>query len=188
MSNIRKNYIYNVSFQIFSLLTPLITAPYISRVLGPEGTGTFSYIHSIATYFSLLAALGLSSYGLREVSRVRDNPKRTSRLFYELTIIRLVTTLISFLLYMGFVWISGGETALYLGTGFVILSVGVDCTWFFQALEKFKSLMVRNFLIKFLSIVCIFLFVKTEEDLLLYTIIQTGSIFLSNLALFPQLR
>ncbi len=187
-NNIRKNYIYNVSFQIFSLLTPLITAPYIARVLGPEGTGTYSYIHSIATYFSLVAALGLSSYGLREVSRVRDNPKRASRLFYELMILRLATTLLSFLLYVGFVWLTGGNMALYLGTGFVILSVGVDATWFFQAKEEFKILMVRNFLVKFLSIVCIFAFVRSADDLVLYTIIQTGSIFLSNLTLLPQLR
>lgn len=187
-NNIRKNYIYNVSFQIFSLLTPLITAPYISRVLGPEGTGTYSYIHSIATYFSLMAALGLTSYGLREASRVRDNPKRASRVFYELMVIRVVTTVLSFLLYMGFVWLTGGDMRLYLGTGFIILSVGVDATWFFQAKEKFKALMIRNFLIKFVSIVCIFLFVKTADDLLIYTIIQTGSIFLSNLVLLPQLR
>ena len=63
--NIRKNYIYNLSFQIFSLLIPFVTAPYVSRVLMPEGVGTYSYVNSIATYFSLFAALGLSSYGTR---------------------------------------------------------------------------------------------------------------------------
>ena len=187
-SNIRRNYIYNVSFQIFSLLTPLITAPYISRVLGPEGTGIYSYIHSIATYFSLFAALGLASYGLREASRLRDDRRLCSRLFYELTIIRLGTTLLSFLLYLAAALVFGSDLKLYLAMGLLVLSVGADCTWFFQAMENFKVLVLRNFFIKFLSILCIFLFVRTEDDLLLYALIQTGSILLSNLLLIPKLK
>ena len=187
-SSIKKNYIYNVSFQIFSLLTPLITTPYVSRVLGADGVGTFSYVNSIVTYFALFAALGLSSYGLREVSRVRDNRRRASRLFYELTIMRLATTLISFLAYFLFIVATGSDMKLYLAMSFVILTVGADCTWFFQAMENFKSLVIRNFLVKFLSIACIFLFVRSENDLILYTVIQTGCIFVSNLVLFPQLK
>lgn len=186
--SLKRNYIYNVSFQIFSLLTPLITTPYVSRVLGADGVGTYSYIHSIATYFALFAALGLSSYGLREVSRVRDNRRRASRLFYELTIMRLATTLISFLAYFLFIVATGSDMKLYLAMSFVILTVGADCTWFFQAMENFKSLVIRNFLVKFLSIACIFLFVRSENDLILYTVIQTGCIFVSNLVLFPQLK
>ena len=187
-SNIKRNYIYNVSFQIFSLLTPLITAPYISRVLGPEGTGIYSYIHSIATYFSLFAALGLSSYGLREASRLRDDRRLCSRLFYELTAIRLVTTLLSFLLYLAAVLLVDGDMKLYLATGFIILSVGVDVTWYFQAMENFRALVLRNFFVKFLSILCIFIFVRNEGHLDRYMLIQTGSIFLSNLLLIPQLK
>ncbi|MBR5523666.1 MAG: flippase [Clostridia bacterium] len=186
--NLRKNYIYNVSIQIVSLLTPLITAPYLSRILGEDGVGTYSYVHSIATYFALFAALGMSSYGLREVSRVRDNRVQSSRLFWELTVIRIVNTLLSFLIYVGFIWAIGGDWKVYLATGFTILAVGADCTWYFQAMENFKSLMLRNLLIKLLSVVLIFVFVHTADDVALYCAIQTGSIFLSNLALWPQLR
>ena len=186
--NLRKNYIYNVSIQIVSLLTPLITAPYLSRILGEDGVGTYSFVHSIATYFALFAALGMSSYGLREVSRVRDNKVQASRLFWELSIIRVVNTLLSFLIYVGVIWAIGGDWKVYLATGFTILAVGVDCTWYFQAMENFKSLMLRNLLIKVLSIVLIFAFVHDADDVALYCAIQTGSIFLSNLALWPQLR
>ena len=187
-SNLRRNYVYNVGFQIFSLLTPLITAPYISRVLGPVGTGIYSYIHSIASYFALFAALGLASYGLREASRLRDDRRLCSRLFYELTILRLVTTLLSYLGYLAVALLFGTDFKLYLALGLTILAVGVDCTWFFQAMESFKVLALRNFGIKFLSIVCIFLFVRDEGDLTLYALIQTGSILLSNLLLLPKLR
>ena len=187
-NDLRKNYIYNVSIQIVSLLTPLITAPYLSRILGEEGVGTFSYVHSIATYFALLAALGMSSYGLREVSRVRDNRVQTSRLFWELSVIRIVNTLLSFLLYVVFIWGTGSDWRVYLATGFTILAVGVDCTWFFQAMENFKSLMVRNLMIKLVSVVLIFALVHDAGDVPLYCAIQTGSIFLSNLVMWPQLK
>ena len=186
-NNIKKNYIYNLSFQIFSLLIPFITAPYVSRVLLPEGVGTFSYVNSIATYFSLFAALGLSSYGTREVSRVRDNRKKTSKLFWELSALRLLSTALCLLLYFGFILISGSDMRTYLAAGIVILSVGVDCNWFFQAMENFKVLMVRNFLVKLVSIACIFAFVNGPEDLVLYFLIQGGGTFLSNLVLRAQL-
>lgn len=187
-SSIKKNYIYNVSFQIFSLLIPFITTPYISRVLQAEGTGTYSFANSIATIFSLFAALGLSSYGVREVSRVRDSKRRASQLYWELTIIRVISTLVNFFVFLVVVHFTDGDMKIYLATSLTILAVGVDCTWFFQAMEQFRVLMMRNFIIKIISITCIFLFVKEKSDLVLYILIQTGSIFLSNVALLPQLR
>ncbi len=186
-NSIRKNYIYNLVFQIFSLLIPLVTAPHLARVLSPDGIGAYSYINSIATYFSLFAALGLSSYGMREMSRVRDNRKRASKLFWELTILRLLSTALCLLLYLGFIIITGSDMRLYLAAGIVILSVGVDCNWYFQAMENFRILMVRNFIVKLLAVACIFIFVRQPDDLLLYFIIQGGGIFLSNLVLRAQL-
>lgn len=187
-SNIKKNYIYNVSFQIFVLLIPFITTPYISRILQADGVGMYSYANSIATYFSLMAALGLSSYGIREVSRVRDSKRRASKLFWELSIIRLVSTAVCFLLYLGFILLTGSDMRIYLASGIVILTVGVDCSWFFQALENFKALTIRNFAVKIISTICIFLFVKTENDLLLYILIHTGGTLLANLVMWSQLR
>ena len=181
--NIRKNYFYNLSFQIFSLLIPLITAPHLSRMLMADGIGTYSYVNSIATYFSLFAALGLSSYGTREVSRVRDNPHKSSKLFWELSIIRLASTLLCMVLYLGMVIVTGSDMRIYLAAVLVILTIGVDCTWYFQAMENFKILMLRNFAVKLISVACIFLFVNGPEDLTLYFVIQGGGMLLSNVAL-----
>lgn len=187
--NMRKNYIYNVSVQIVSMLTPLITAPYLARVLGEEGVGTHSYVLSIATYFALFAALGLSSYGLREVSRVRDDRVKSSRLFWELSIIRVANTVISCALYGLFIWRFGGEHwQSFLAIGLTILATGADCTWFFQAKENFKSLMFRNLTVKLLSMALVFLLVKEADDVPLYCAIQTGSMLVSNLLLWPQLK
>ena len=185
--NIRKNYLYNLAFQVFSLLIPLVTAPHLARVLSADGIGTYSYVNSIATYFSLLAALGLSSYGTRELSRVRDNRKKASKLFWELSILRLVTTVLCLGLYLVFILVTGSDMRTYLAAGVVILTVGVDCNWFFQAMENFRVLMVRNFIVKLIAVACIFLFVNGPEDLILYFLIQGGGTFLSNIVLRVQL-
>ena len=187
LGNIRKNYLYNLSFQIFSLLIPFITAPHLSRALMAEGVGSYSYVNSIATFFSLFAALGLSSYGTREVSRVRDNPKKASKLFWELSIIRLGSTLLCLGVYLLAALFFGNDIRIYLAAGLVIATVAVDCSWFFQAMENFRVLTLRNFVIKLISVVCIFAFVDGPEDLLLYFIIQGGGMLLSNLALYVRL-
>ncbi len=186
--SIKKNYIYNVSFQIFTALTPLITAPYVSRVLQPEGVGTFNYVYSIVTYFALFAALGVNSYALREISRVRDDRQRVSRMFWELTLLRMATTLISLLAYLAFIYITGSDWRLYIAASFTILAVGADFSWFYQAMENFKALAIRNFTVKTLTVLCVFVFIRSEKDLVLYTVIQTGSVFLSNLLLVPYLK
>ncbi|MBE6778487.1 MAG: flippase [Ruminococcaceae bacterium] len=181
--SIKKNYIYNVSFQIFSLIIPFLTAPYIARVLGAEGEGTYVYVNSIATFFSLVAALGISSYGTREVSRAREDKHLASRLFWELSIIRLVSTLLCLIPYILYCLNRREDAAVAVACGITILSVGVDCTWFFQAMERFRTLMLRNFAVKAISVILIFLLVNDRDDLLLYALIQGGGILLSNLVL-----
>lgn len=182
-SSIKKNYIYNVSFQIFSLIIPFITAPYIARVLGPEGVGTYSYSNSIATYFSLMAVLGTSSYGLREVSRARDDKRIASRLFWELSIIRNVTTVACLALYLLYVLATGSDLRIHLACGLTILSVGTDASWYYQALERFKTLMVRNFAVKIIGVLLIFLLVRDEGDLVLYILIHGGTTMVANVLL-----
>ena len=182
-SSIKKNYIYNVSFQIFSLIIPFVTAPYIARVLGPAGVGSYSYVDSIATYFSMLAVLGTSSYGLREVSRARDDKRVASRLFWEISIIRNVTTILCLAVYLVFVLLFGDNLKLYFASATIILSAGTDATWFYQAYERFKTLMWRNFAVKLVGVVLIFLFVKDEGDLVLYMLFHGGTALIANVLL-----
>ena len=186
-STIRKNYLYNVSFQMFSLLIPLITTPYVARALQPTGVGIYSYANSIAVFFSLLAGMGISSYGLRELSRCRDDRYRSVKLFRELSLLRLGTTAAALLLYWGFILLTGSEWRVYLACGLVILSAGTDCSWYFQAKENFRLLMVRNCLVKAAAMVCILVFVRQPDDLVLYILIQGGSMLLSNWLLFLRL-
>ncbi len=185
--NLRRNYGYTIAIQIVSLLSPLITAPYVARVLGSEGVGSYSYVLSVATAFSLFAALGLSAYGMREVSRVRDDSVVVSRLFWELTRLRFTTTLLTAAVYALLCWHSGAWR-LYAAMGLLILATGIDVTWFFQALERFDTLLLRHLLVKVLGVVLVFALVRRGEDVTVYALIQTGSTLLSNLLLWPHLR
>lgn len=187
-TSIKKNYLYNFLFQMFSLVIPLITTPYISRVLQPDGVGTYSYVHSIATYFSLVAALGISSYGMRECARIRDNKRRLTVLFCELAILRILTTAFCLIVYFALVVINADNPKVYLAMSFVILGVMFEFNWFFQAMENFKILAGRNFLVKIATVILIFTFVKDENDLIVYVLIQSGSIFFANVALLPTIK
>ena len=93
--SISKNYIYNLSYQLLTLVTPFITTPYVSRVLGPDGVGTYSYTTSIVAYFILLASLGIASYAQREIAYHQDDVHAQSRIFYEVVGIRAITVSIS---------------------------------------------------------------------------------------------
>ena len=85
-----KNYIYNTLYQILVLIVPLITTPYVSRILGAEGIGIYSYSQSIATYFVLIGAVGTTLYGQREIAYVQDNPEKRTMVFWEITIFRFI--------------------------------------------------------------------------------------------------
>ena len=185
--SLRKNYLYTVAIQLASMLAPLVTAPYVARVLGTDGVGTYSYVLSVATAFSLFAALGLSAYGLREVSRVRDDPAAVSRLFWELTRLRFVTTLLTGAVYALLCWWAG-NWRLYGAMSLLILATGLDLTWFFQAMERFGTLMLRHLAVKVLGVVLVFALVRDEGDVAVYALIQTGSTLLSHLLLWPHLR
>ena len=162
--------------------------PYVSRVFGADLIGYYSYANSIAIYFALFAALGISAYGSREVSIHRNDREYCSQTFWELTIIRIFTTVFCLIGYLIAVAINKNNVIVYLACGVTILSVAFDFTWFLQAMEDFKGLTVRNFIIKALSVALIFIFVKTEKDLALYIFIQTGSTLFANLLTMTRVR
>ena len=98
----KKNLILSTLYQILTMITPLLTAPYISRVLGADGIGIYSYTSSIVMYFCMFAALGTGSYGAREIARHRDDPDQYSKLFWEIELLTVITTTICLILWL--VW------------------------------------------------------------------------------------
>lgn len=186
-TSIKKNYIYNTLYQVLSLITPLITAPYISRVLGSNGVGIYSYTNSIATYFILFASLGTASYGQREIAMHRDDAEISSKLFWEIEILSFATTLISLTVWMFWIFISTQYTEFYGVLTLSVLAVAFDISWYFGGFEKFKYIVIRNTLVKLLGIILLFFFVKHDTDVILYIGIMSATGLIGNLSMWTYL-
>lgn len=185
--SILKNYIYNLSYQILLIFLPLITTPYVSRVLGAENIGIYGYTLSIVTYFVLFGALGISMYAQREIAYVQDNVKQRSKVFFEIVILRAITMTISIILYYIF-FIRGSQYQLYYAIFTIeLISTCFDISWFFQGLEEFKKTVLRNIVVKLISFTCILIFVKTKNDLNIYILIYVLSNIIGNLSLWLYL-
>lgn len=179
--SIRKNYIYNLAFQILILITPIITAPYLSRVLGADGVGTYSYIDSICSYFVLFATLGLTTFGQREISYVQDDRKKRSVIFWETNIIELIASTLCIIAYVCFS-LTQKNWQLYLVMVFNLLAVIANISWFFQGMEEFGKIVLRNTIFKFINIAFIFVFIKNKDDLILYLFGIAFFAFLNNVS------
>ena len=99
MKKTLSNIIYSSAAQLLSIIVPLITAPYISRVLRPANLGIYSYIASVSEVFAVIGSIGLLNYGIREVAYVKEDKKKRSNIFFEITIIKCILLLITFSLY-----------------------------------------------------------------------------------------
>lgn len=187
--SIKKNYIYNVAYQVLNLLAPLVTTPYISRVLGVEGVGEYSYTSSVVTYFITLAILGSTPYAQREVSYLREDKEKYSILFWEIVVFRGITVLISCLLFSIVIILSEPEIRIiYMIQGLNIVAVAFDISWFFQGLEEFKKIVIRNVFIKILNILLIFILIKQETDIWKYVLIIAGLTVVGNIVIWGGIK
>lgn len=185
--SITKNYIYNLIYQILILVLPLITTPYISRVLGAENIGIYSYTISIVTYFILFGSLGIAMYGQREIAYLQDSKEKYSKIFWEIFILRFITMFISMILFY-FTFARSGEYDIYYTILLLeMIASCFDISWLFQGLEEFKKTVMRNIIVKIISIICIFTFIKTSDDLIMYFLIYVLSTLLGNLSLWAYL-
>lgn len=188
--SVKKNFFYNRFYQIFLLIVPIITTPYISRILGSEKIGQYSFSYSIAYYFTLFASLGFSYYAQREIAKYKEDKARQSSIFWEINTIRAVSTFASIVLYLGLIQIpywSSYKPLLYILT-LTIVAIGIDPSFIFQGNEDFKQIAIRNFIVKVLVVAGIFGFVKTRNDLWVYTLLNALNPVLSALIRVPFLK
>lgn len=185
--SITKNYLYNLTYQILILILPLITTPYLSRVLGARGTGIYSYTYTIVNYFVLFGSLGVSLYGQREIAYAQQKKQKRKKIFLELVIFRFITIAIAILIYYIFFMKTGEYSEYYRILLFEIMAGAFDISWFFQGLEEFKKTVTRNILVRTISVALIFIFVKKQEDLVTYMYIYSLADFIGNLTLWLYL-
>lgn len=188
VKSIKKNYLYNMIYQVLAMVIPIITTPYLARVLGADGNGLYSYSASIVSYFTLFAAMGTASYGQREVSYVRDDKDSLSVVFWNTEILSLFSSLLFLGLFLVYVIIFPKNKTIYYIQAISIISVAADITWLFQGLEDFKRIVIRNIFFKLLGLVLIFLLVRSKRDLNLYVFQLVMTNLLSMLSLWPFLK
>lgn len=185
--SLKSNIIFSTLYQILTIITPFLTAPYISRVLGADGIGIYSYTYSIQMYFCMAATLGTISYGNREIARNRDDYEKRSLLFWEIELLTVFTTLVCLAVWFIYIFFQNMYQSCYLILTFNIIAVIFDISWFYSGIERLKYIVIQNSFFKLLSIVAIFLFVKSKEDVLRYIAIIALSALFGNMSMWCYL-
>lgn len=186
--SITSNYIYNLIYQLVIILIPLLTTPYLTRVLGATKLGIYSYTYSIVTIFFLLAALGINTYGQREIAYVQDDIKKRSKIFFELLIIRIFSTLFSAIVLFIFSNITSSYSLYYQIFLMYVISNLFDITWLYQGLENFKTVSIRSLIIKVIYFISIFVFIKNENDIYIYILLYSISTIITNLSFWININ
>lgn len=169
--SITSNAILNILRNGINIIFPLLSFPYISRVLGPESIGEVNYVLSITAYFTLLSTFGIPIYGTRELSKVKDDKQKLERVANELFIISLISTIITYILYVTLIFTipQFGEFKLFfLIAGFLILFNTIGLEWLFQAMEDYLLITLRSIMVKVISLILLFLLVHSGNDNIFY--------------------
>ena len=185
----RKNAAYNVAYRMFSVLLPLVTAPYLSRVVGTDGVGLYSDAWTMSEIFCLIGMLGLADYGVRTIAQARDNREELDKAFSGIWQMQLLVAGATLLLWLGYVFLVAGEEktiALHL----TMMSVSCLCSfdWCLMGLDIFKPIALRNTFVKSAAAVCVFIFVKSREDLWIYAFVWSLATLLGNLSCAVTLK
>lgn len=180
----KKNFIYNLIYQLFVLITPLITAPYISRVFGPDGVGVYSFNYSIATYFVYFCLLGINNYGVREIAKCQTDDERNAT-FSSVYFTQFIVSFVVLAAYSIYLFSFNIDNKI-IAICFIpyVLSGMIDINWFFFGTEKFSVTTIRNCIVKTLMIVCVFIFVKSSSDLWVYCLIISFAALLTQLIMW----
>ena len=191
MMSIKKNFIFNLVNTIAGLLFPLITFPYASRILLPKGIGLVNFYQSIIAYVILLSSIGIPLYSIREIARVRDNQKNISITAIEILLLHTFLTAIGYLVIFILCFTLSEikeNISLFLVLSSSIFFTALGCEWFYQGIEDFKYIVIRNLIVKCVFVIFLFLFVKTKDDLLIYGVLSILGSVGNNVFNFFRLR
>ena len=169
--DLKKNIIYGFLQKLVTLLSPILITPYVARILGPNGTGIYSYSFSIVSYFIIVANVGIETYGQRVIAMHRGEKDFLKKFVVDITTMRMILTAICSVVYYIMLITLFSNKPLYMILSGLLIFTAIDFTWFFQGVEDFKLISLVSIFSKILYFILIFLFVKTENDLNTYTFI-----------------
>lgn len=185
MTSIKKNYIFNLLNTVTSLLFPLVSFPYASRIMLADGIGQVNFFQSIINYIVLLSSIGIPLYAIRESASVRNDEKELSRVSLEIVILHTSLTALGYLA-VGIICMTVAKVTvdipLFLLLSTTIFFNAIGCNWLFQGVEDFKYITIRGIVVRLLAILLLFVFVRTRDDLMWYagfTVLGTvgGNVF-----------
>ena len=185
-TSLKKNFILNVLLTLSTILFPLITFPYVSRVIGPAGVGKVTFATSIISYFSMFAQLGIPTYGIRVCARVRDDKEELTKTVQELLIINLIMDVISYtMLLFCLIAVKGlheyRSIIIMMSSTILLTSIGME--WLYRALEKYNFITVSSVAFKILAMILMFLMIHSESDVFAYgvlTVLAASGSFILN--------
>lgn len=185
--SLKKNLALSTVYQVLTMIIPFVTAPYISRVLGANGVGIYSFTNSIQMYFSMFAALGTVGYGTREIAIHRSDRKQRSQLFWEIELLTVLTSFACLVAWGIFIFISNEYKIYYAILTFALLASLFDISWLYTGLEQFKYTVTQNTVYKLLGVAALFIFVKKSSDIPIYVLIMALTTLLSNVSMWIYL-
>ena len=189
MVSLKKNIIYQSIYQLLISLLPLLVAPYISRVLGAENIGVYSYVNSIVGYFVFFAILGINYHGNRAIAAVRNDRENLCKAFSDLFCLHFIVSLFVVAAYLFFFLFISEEFQMYFAIKtFVVFAALLNINWFFFGMEQFKLIVARNAMIRITATISIFIFVKTADDLWIYVLIMSLCEFATQLVMWYFLK
>lgn len=189
--SVKVNFVFNLINTISGLLFPLITFPYATRIMLADGIGQVNFFSSIISYITLFTSIGIPMYAIREIARVRDDKVQMNRTALEILFLNLMLVFLGYVVvFVLCITVSEiyANIILFLILSSSILLTAIGCEWFYQGIEDFKYITIRNILLKFLFVVLLFAFVKEKDDLLIYGLLTILGTVGNNLFNFVRLR
>lgn len=172
--SIRKNVIFNIAYHLLSIIFPLITFPYVSRILLVEGIGKVNFFLSLGNYLSTIAALGITTYGIRAIAKVRDKREEIDKIVKELLTVNMSMAIICVAtLFLVYPWCTklNDEPQLFVLCCVNIMTSSFGMEWLYSGLEQYEYITKRSFVFKVLSLIALFAFVHTKNDYIWYAAI-----------------
>jgi len=179
----KKNYIFNLLLSLSNILFPIISFPYVSKMVGPTGVGKVQFITSYAQYFGLIAALGIPVYGIREIAKCKHNRAHLNKVFSELSVIYFLTSIVLTLVYVSTLLFSSyfdQDRSMYLWSILLVTLSFTSIDWLYEGLEQFKTVAIRSILVRVFSLLLMFLLIRSSKDYYWYLLIIIFTALLNN--------
>ncbi len=187
-NSVKLNIVYSIGYNLLNVIAPFLILPYVSRILKVDNIGLYSYYNTIAYYFVLFTLLGLGNYGSRSIAAVRDNKELLSKTFSDIYYMQVFMSILLVSIYLLWSCLFCEQPKLSLLLSFYVISAGIDISWLYSGLEEFNVLLKRNFVIKLFNLLFVFVFVKTINDIYIYTAILSAGFLIGNTTMWYKIK